>query len=99
MGGEIDVESQPGRGSTFWFTARFERQAHEPGPGPRAPARLAGRRVLVVDDNATNRQILRQQLGHWGLRVTAEESRAEGPRRPSARPPPRARATTSPSST
>jgi PAS domain S-box-containing protein len=74
MDGEINVKSQPGRGSTFWFTARFERQALEAAPAPAPPARLAGRLVLVVDDNATNRQILRQQLGHWGLRVTAEES-------------------------
>jgi PAS domain S-box-containing protein len=73
MDGEIDVESRRGRGSTFWFTARFERQALEPVPAPAPPARLAGRLVLVVDDNATNRQILRQQLSHWGLRVTTEE--------------------------
>jgi PAS domain S-box-containing protein len=74
MGGEIDVDSQPGRGSTFWFTVRFERQPPEAAPAPTPPARLAGRRVLVVDDNATNRQILKQQLTHWGLRVTAVES-------------------------
>jgi two-component system sensor histidine kinase/response regulator len=77
MDGEIDVESRRGRGSTFWFTARFERQALEPVPASVPPARLAGRRVLVVDDNATNRQILRQQLSHWGLRVTTEERGAK----------------------
>jgi PAS domain S-box-containing protein len=74
MDGSIDVESDPGRGSRFWFTVRFERQAVETVVAPPPPARLAGRRVLVVDDNATNRQILRQQLGHWGLRVQTEES-------------------------
>jgi two-component system sensor histidine kinase/response regulator len=78
MGGAIDVESQPGRGSTFWFTVRFERQPPEAAPGPAPPTRLAGRRVLVVDDNATNRQILRQQLGYWGMRVTTVESGAKG---------------------
>ncbi|MFN8095670.1 MAG: response regulator [Vicinamibacteria bacterium] len=73
MGGEIDVESRPGQGSTFFFTARFRRQA--PAAVDRAPAgRLAGRRVLVVDDNATNRQILKQQLGYWGMRVSAVDS-------------------------
>ena len=76
MGGAIDVESRPGHGSTFWFTARLERQT-EVTSAPPPSARLAGRRVLVVDDNATNRQILRHQLGYWGLRVTAVES---GPR-------------------
>jgi len=76
MGGSIDVDSRPGHGSTFWFTARFEKQPGE-AEIPSSPARLAGRRVLVVDDNATNRQILRQQLAHWGLRVTTVE---DGPR-------------------
>jgi PAS domain S-box-containing protein len=77
MGGAIDVESRPGHGSTFWFTVRFARQP--PGavavPAPRT--RLAGRRVLVADDNATNRAILKHQLGYWGMRTTAVESGAK----------------------
>ena len=74
MGGGIDVLSRPGRGSTFWFTVRLERQAPGASPAPAPSVRLAGRRVLVVDDNATNRQILKQQLGYWGLRTTTVES-------------------------
>ena len=77
MGGSIDVDSRPGRGSTFWFTVRLERQG-EAAATTAPSARLAGRRVLVVDDNATNRQILRHQLGYWGLRVTAVESGPKG---------------------
>ncbi len=77
MGGTIDVESRPGRGATFWFTVRLELQGPEASASTAgAPTRLAGRRVLVVDDNATNRQILKQQLGYWGLRTTAVESGA-----------------------
>jgi PAS domain S-box-containing protein len=76
MGGVIDVQSRPGRGSTFWFTVRLERQTPEGASAVVPPTRLAGRRVLVVDDNATNRQILGQQLGYWGLRTTAVESGA-----------------------
>jgi two-component system sensor histidine kinase/response regulator len=77
MGGVIDVLSRPGRGSTFWFTVRLERQVPGASAAPSPSARLAGRRVLVVDDNATNRQILKQQLGYWGLRTSTVES---GPR-------------------
>ena len=78
MGGEIDVDSSPGRGSTFWFTVSFERQPPEAAPSPGPPTRLAGRRALVVDDNATNRQILKQELGYWGMRVSTVESGAKG---------------------
>jgi two-component system sensor histidine kinase/response regulator len=78
MGSDIEVESRVGEGSTFSFAIRFERQPQAAATLSTPPMRLAGRRVLVVDDNATNRQILRQQLGHWGLRVTAVESGLEG---------------------
>jgi hypothetical protein len=62
MNGETGVDSEEGVGSTFWFTACFERvvnlhQTHYP-----APASIQGRRVLVVDDNATNRKVLMGQL-------------------------------------
>jgi PAS domain S-box-containing protein len=68
MGGTISVESRPGRGSTFTFTARFGRQEHPPEPAPaRPPATLEGVHVLVVDDNATNRRILEEWLRGWQM--------------------------------
>jgi two-component system, sensor histidine kinase and response regulator len=62
MGGEVGVESQEVVGSTFWFTARFGRVMSQRVQAPPVPATLAERRLLVVDDNATNRKVLANQL-------------------------------------
>jgi PAS domain S-box-containing protein len=65
MGGFIGVESRPGAGSTFWVEIPFARQAAA-APVRRAPRALSATRILIVDDNATNRFILREQLDAWG---------------------------------
>ncbi len=74
MGGEVQVRSQPGQGSEFSFTARLERQSMSLPSVPPLRAPLAGKRVLIVDDSATNRTILRQQLVHWGVHAASAES-------------------------
>ena len=64
MGGEIGVESEAGKGSTFWFTVKL---AVQPAALRVIPHRvdLAGQRALIVNDNQTNREILQRQLSAW----------------------------------
>jgi two-component system sensor histidine kinase/response regulator len=69
MGGVLGVDSSPGAGSTFWFTLPLGASSQPTVPTPRPPSELGGLRVLVVDDNATNRTILHDQLHHWGMTV------------------------------
>lgn len=72
MGGDIGVRSVQGQGSTFWFTSRL--QCDEIDTTSLRPEPLAGLRALVVDDNATNRKILRHQLESWRMDVTDASS-------------------------
>ena len=73
MGGEINVESQPGVGSTFSFAVPFEKQTSYARSAPSITADLAGRRALIVDDSRANRSILEKQLSSWGVQATSVE--------------------------
>jgi two-component system sensor histidine kinase/response regulator len=71
MGGEIGHQTNEEGGSTFWFTARFQKQARFGDEPLRLPTEIREKRILVVDDNQTNREVLCNYLNIWGCRSRA----------------------------
>lgn len=71
MHGTLQVESQPGRGSCFWFTACVHLQAQQPSTPSMTPRDFQELRALIVDDNVTACKALTEQLCSWGM--TCEE--------------------------
>jgi len=78
MGGEIWVESEPGRGSTFSFTANFGMGKEKAKKRFRTSPDLRGMKVLVVEDNATSRDIFEEMLKSFSFEVTLASSGPEG---------------------
>ena len=78
MGGDLTVESTPGKGTAFYFTARLGVEAQPQTPARVAPAGVAGRSVLIVEDTETSRELLETLLRSWSIPPVSVSTAEEG---------------------